>query len=904
MNRTKISFLFVLIVLLMPRPATANNCSANFQVDVGGALTQPLPGWQTASTNCNASAGCNAYFDIQVSSGDYIELSTCSDGGSVSWGGWGSIGIWSGNTAENCEYLTNCNGGPQISWTAPSTGTYRVRISNGSTGGAFTLAYNLPVGVQIVGGIPADSDGDGDNDDTDCNDSDSSIYTNAPETADDGIDQDCNGFDDITCIVDADGDSYGTDAGTTTVLSASATCAAGGASTTSDDCDDSAAGVNTGAGETADDGVDQDCNGFDDITCVIDLDSDTYGTSAGTTTVLSVFASCLAGGASSTSDDCDDSVGTVFPGATEIVGDGFDQDCNGFDAIACILDSDGDGYGTVAGTSSTVTAALTCAAGGASTSSDDCNDTVISIYPGATELIDDGIDQDCNGLDDITCIIDGDGDGYGTLTGALLVVTAATCAAGGASSTSDDCDDAAAGTYPSAAEVADDGVDQNCNGYDSITCFLDGDGDGYGTFAGTQVLVTSASTCTGGGASSTGDDCEDGSATVYPGAVEIADDNIDQDCNGVDNITCVVDGDGDGYGTSAGTSQIVTASSCAAGGASSTSDDCNDTDTGIAPGAVETCDAIDSDCDGSLADEFTDTDGDSEPDCTDSDDDGDQFPDAVDCAPTDASIYPNATEACDSIDSDCDGFLADGFDDSDGDDDPDCTDNDDDNDQYPDDVDCAPTDPSVHPNAAEACDAIDSDCDGSLVDEFDDGDADGQPDCIEGDADADGSPEGADCDDDDEDSYPGAKELCDGIDNDCDGTIDDEELDEDGDGESPCEGDCDDDDSAVASSLTEDQADLCEDGLDNDCDDQIDLDDPDCSDFIPKGDDDDSGSGDDDDSFDEGDGPQLENLSGGSCDCTYATNGDVRLSTLIALVLVAAVGRRRRIEPRSLQAMK
>ena len=71
-----------------------------------------------------------------------------------SWGGWGSIGIWSGNSAQNCEYLTNCSGSaPQITWTAPSSGTYRVRISNGSNGGPFTIAYNLPVGVQIVGGI-------------------------------------------------------------------------------------------------------------------------------------------------------------------------------------------------------------------------------------------------------------------------------------------------------------------------------------------------------------------------------------------------------------------------------------------------------------------------------------------------------------------------------------------------------------------------------------------------------------------------------------------------------------------------------------------------------------------------------------------------------------------------------
>ena len=59
------------------------------------------------------------------------------------------------------------------------------------------------------------------------------------------------------------------------------------------------------------------------------------------------------------------------------------------------------------------------------------------------------------------------------------------------------------------------------------------------------------------------------------------------------------------------------------------------------------------------------------------------------------------------------------------------------------------------------------------------------------DADADGSPACADCDDNDAARTPGASELCDGIDNDCDGIVPGDESDGDGDGVPAC-ADCDD----------------------------------------------------------------------------------------------------------------
>jgi MYXO-CTERM domain-containing protein len=120
------------------------------------------------------------------------------------------------------------------------------------------------------------------------------------------------------------------------------------------------------------------------------------------------------------------------------------------------------------------------------------------------------------------------------------------------------------------------------------------------------------------------------------------------------------------------------------------------------------------------------------------DQDGDGFRYDVDCDDEDASVHPYAAELCDEIDSDCDGSVADEFADLDLDDTPDCVDTDVDGDGHPIPGDCDDWSASIHPGATEECDFVDSDCDGSLVDEFPDSDHDGEPDCVDTDLDGDG----------------------------------------------------------------------------------------------------------------------------------------------------------------------
>ena len=193
--------------------------------------------------------------------------------------------------------------------------------------------------------------------------------------------------------------------------------------------------------------------------------------------------------------------------------DGIDNDC---DAVLPPdeLDSDGDGWFVCDG---------------------DCDDTDAYTWPGATERCD-RADNDCDGSVPAN-EADDDGDGWSV------------CAS--------DCDDGDAAIHPAADEDCTDGIDNDCDGLVDGDA-ADGDGDGW-------------TLCDG--------DSDAGDGTVIPAADEGCD-GIDTDCDsylGDDEM----DDDGDGFDECGG--------------------DCDDVDPAIHPSAAEDCgDVVDNDCDGAI----------------------------------------------------------------------------------------------------------------------------------------------------------------------------------------------------------------------------------------------------------------------------------------------------------------
>ena len=115
----------------------------------------------------------------------------------------------------------------------------------------------------------------------------------------------------------------------------------------------------------------------------------------------------------------------------------------------------------------------------------------------------------------------------------------------------DDCDDGNALVNPGASESVADGMDQNCDGGE--LCYVDADDDGYRPDDSSTVASANLS-CTDSGEAVAADpvnDCDDGDASVNPGATEVCSDNIDNDClNG--DLICQDNSDYDNDGLSYG----------------------------------------------------------------------------------------------------------------------------------------------------------------------------------------------------------------------------------------------------------------------------------------------------------------------------------------------------------------
>ncbi len=207
------------------------------------------------------------------------------------------------------------------------------------------------------------------------------------------------------------------------------------------------------------------------------------------------------------------------------------------------------------------------------------------------------------------------------------------------------------------------------------------------------------------------------------------------DCGTGIAVVGYIDNDGDGFGTPA---DRITVCDTLPEGYAPTSDDCDDTDTGTHPEALEYCDGADNDCDAATDEDAVDQ----RTHYRDADLDG---------------FGDNSTER-----SGC--HLPDGY--------------------VPYGNDCDDTEPAAYPSADEVCDLIDNDCNGVVDDSEDgliyyadrDGDGHGDPDdaqysCTQPDGTS-GSP--SDCDDTDALIFFGAEEVCDGEDNDCDSIVDED----------------------------------------------------------------------------------------------------------------------------------